>query len=99
MIMAALPYMLKRTAFESINSYAYSQWQYDVEISLRIESFFPKEGPAEGRMLLASVAESNFTVEGYTGAITSIASTGFSMVERKLFSLPKLALIPGMLAS
>eukprot|EP00928_Gymnodinium_smaydae_P098469 TRINITY_DN9162_c3_g4_i1.p1 TRINITY_DN9162_c3_g4~~TRINITY_DN9162_c3_g4_i1.p1 ORF type:complete len:858 (-),score=205.56 TRINITY_DN9162_c3_g4_i1:103-2676(-) len=100
MLMSAVPYMLQRTIMENVNSFAYGQWQYDIEQGLRIDTFFPATAQnSSSQVLLAAVRESNFTVEGYTGAITSLASTSFDIVERKLFSLPKLALIPGMLLS
>eukprot|EP00929_Paragymnodinium_shiwhaense_P002129 TRINITY_DN102329_c0_g1_i1.p1 TRINITY_DN102329_c0_g1~~TRINITY_DN102329_c0_g1_i1.p1 ORF type:complete len:829 (+),score=189.12 TRINITY_DN102329_c0_g1_i1:190-2676(+) len=99
MLVSAMPYMVQRTIFENINNYVYSKWQNDIEVSLRVETFFPRSGEHNGRVLLSAVAESSFTVEGYVGALTSIAGTSYRIVERKLFSLPKLMLLPGMLTS
>lgn len=94
-IFIAIPYMVQRTAMENVNSYAFGRFAREIERSLRLEGLFP-----EGQdVLLSAVSESNFTVGGYAGALNDVASTAYQLVERKLFSLPKLTLLPGMLWS
>lgn len=97
MVAAALPYMLQRTIIENVNSYVTGRIQREVERSIRISSFFPAGSTGHGDMLLAAIQGSKFTVEGYTDAFNSVVSVMFSTVEVKLFALPKLMLLPGML--
>ncbi|CAE7215336.1 PDK4 [Symbiodinium natans] len=48
---------------------------------------------------LSAVASSNLTVDVYAGEISSIVRTGHGIIDRMLFSVPKLALLPGILVS
>jgi len=98
MLTAALPYMIYRTVMENVNGFAYGRWMYELELGVRIEAFFPKTGAHNGRLLLAAASESNLTVDGYTTSVTSLAEHSYRLVERKFFSLPKLLLLPAMLA-
>eukprot|EP00927_Polykrikos_kofoidii_P085468 TRINITY_DN9305_c0_g1_i1.p1 TRINITY_DN9305_c0_g1~~TRINITY_DN9305_c0_g1_i1.p1 ORF type:complete len:868 (+),score=123.04 TRINITY_DN9305_c0_g1_i1:152-2755(+) len=93
MLTAALPYMVQRTIMENVHNYVYGRFARNVERSLRLATFFPEGGDT----LLASVQGSKFTVEGYTDAYNAIVEVIHSTVESKLFALPKLILLPGML--
>jgi len=99
MVAAALPYMLQRTIIENVNSYVAGRIEREVERSIRIGTFFPKGASGSSDMLLAAVHGSKYTVEGYTDAFNSIVSVSFGTVETKLFALPKLMLLPGMLVN
>lgn len=91
--MAAVPYMLQRTIMENINSYEYGRFARDVERALRVELLFPRGQDT----ILGAVTNSDFTVESFSESLDTIVAESYSIVERKLFSLPKLALLPGML--
>jgi len=100
MFTAALPYMVQRTVIENVNSYVFGLTARRAEQSIRIGSFFRNEASSEGGdLLLAAVHGSKFTVEGYTDSFNSIISVMYSMVEIKLFTLPKILLLPGMMMS
>jgi len=94
-LLTAVPYIFQRTLMENVNTYAFGLFARDIERSMRLESFFPAGKDA----LLIAVSDSNFTVGGYSDAFNGVANTANDLVGRKLFSLPKLALLPGMLCS
>lgn len=99
MTAAALPYMLQRTIIENVNHYVFGHIRCEVERSLRISSFFPGRPSGHSDMLLAAIHGSKFTVEGYADALNGVVYTMYYTVESKLFALPKLMLLPGMLAN
>ena len=85
-----MPYASQRTVIESINS-GYQLFIARLEASFRLESVL-----ASGGALEAS-AKSELTIEQSASSLFSAVSTGYNLVERKLFSLPKLALAPGII--
>ena len=87
----AVPYASQRTVIESINSHGYQLFIARLEASFRLESVL-----ASGGALEAS-AKSELTIEQSASSLFSAVSTGYNLVERKLFSLPKLALAPGII--
>jgi len=97
MLAVALPYLLQRTLLEGVNSYAFGCFAREVERALRVESLFPLMQGQDA--LLAAVASTNLTVGSHSEAFNSVVSLSYSTIERKLFSLPKLALLPMMLWS
>ncbi|CAJ1421780.1 unnamed protein product [Effrenium voratum] len=94
----ALPYMAERTLMENVNTYTFSIFANKVESSLRIHGLFP-EGEVAGsrRSLLSAVASSNLTVSAYADQINSAVASSFEIIKREVFSLPKLAYLPGIL--
>mmetsp|Transcript_10613 Transcript_10613/g.19597 ORF Transcript_10613/g.19597 Transcript_10613/m.19597 type:complete len:828 (-) Transcript_10613:18-2501(-) len=94
----ALPYMLQRVALENINTYAYGRFARKLELSVRLQSVFPSGVAGRpGDTLLAAVLGSRHTTEAYTDSYNSMVGLIFGTIERKLFSVPKLLLLPGML--
>jgi ABC-type uncharacterized transport system YnjBCD ATPase subunit len=93
MLRTALPYMLQRTFFESVNSlekrHFLSFCENELVIGLVLSS-----GDS-----LSAAAASNHTVRAQADALIDIMETPYGLIERKLFSLPKLSLLPGVLAS
>lgn len=96
-LLICVPYVLQRTVTMSIHSHTFGRFRHWTERSLRLHSFFP-DGGEEGTLLKA-VAESNFTVEAYADAINSVVEVSFGILSDKLFTLPKLLLVPGVLAT
>lgn len=80
---------------ENVNGYVHGVFSKEVERSIRLEALFPTD--MDGQNLLAAVSGSKHTVESYTDAFNSIVDVCYSLVEHKLFALPKLMLLPGML--
>merc|ERR1719199_572717 len=89
--------MLQRTIFENINGYAHGRFTWEVKRSMGISAMFPRSASGQGDTLLAAVHGSKHTVEGYTDSYLNIVQMAYGVVERKLFSLPKLLLMPGIL--
>ncbi|CAE7475745.1 pglK [Symbiodinium microadriaticum] len=101
MAFVAIPYLLQRILVENVSDFTFARFSNMVETGLRIGSLFPMVSDPNGprTSLLSAVASSNLTVDAYAGEIGSIVRTGHSIVERVLFSVPKLALLPGILVS
>eukprot|EP00931_Biecheleriopsis_adriatica_P088031 TRINITY_DN62428_c0_g1_i1.p1 TRINITY_DN62428_c0_g1~~TRINITY_DN62428_c0_g1_i1.p1 ORF type:complete len:800 (-),score=141.16 TRINITY_DN62428_c0_g1_i1:24-2423(-) len=93
----ALPYILQNTVMSSVHSHAFGRFRHWTERSLRLHSFFPNEG--ERGTSLKAVAKSNYTVEQYADAINGAVEMSFGIVSEKIASLPKLLLVPGVLAT
>ena len=81
-----LPYLLQRTVFESINSQLSIVFQQRVVYHLRVDVML-SDGAA-----LGATAGSNLTVDAHAEALTDVVTTMYNLIERKLFSLPKMAL-------
>eukprot|EP00929_Paragymnodinium_shiwhaense_P098415 TRINITY_DN59895_c0_g1_i2.p1 TRINITY_DN59895_c0_g1~~TRINITY_DN59895_c0_g1_i2.p1 ORF type:complete len:860 (+),score=139.38 TRINITY_DN59895_c0_g1_i2:68-2647(+) len=97
-LIVAVPYMLLRTSLETVNSYAVGRFANEVARSLRLEQFFPaSEGSTTIQSALAVVKSTDFTVASYVDDLNYLAEEAVYTIERKAFSLPKLALLPGML--
>lgn len=89
----AVPYLLQRSVMENVNTYVSGRFNCDVQRSLRVDLLLP-----EGQdSLLGVVAESNFTAGTFADSLHKTVTTSYQIIQRKLFSLPKLALLPGML--
>lgn len=98
MVATALPYMFQRTIMENVDSNVSGRIQRELERSMRIGSFFPQNA-SSGDLLLGAIHGSKYTVEGYTDAFNAVVGLIHRTVEEKLFSLPKLVLLPGMLVN
>jgi len=86
----ALPYFLQRCSLESINEAAAAAFADEVEASIRVHA------PFASPSALAVFKDSNQTVDAHAAALRTTVSTSFRLVQRKIFSLPKLALFPSV---
>ncbi|CAE8691277.1 unnamed protein product, partial [Polarella glacialis] len=79
-----------------VNALAFSLFSSKVDTQFRVNVFFPSS--EEGRQtLLAAVANSSHTVEGYAESAGELVDDCYSLVEKKLFALPNVVLLSGML--
>ena len=92
LLATAVPYMLQRTALESVNAHALKRYVAAVENSFRLQAVLD-----DGALLTAAASE--YTIEDHSRAIRSVVEASYSIVERKLFSVPKLALFPAIVTS
>ena len=92
-LLSGLPYMAQRTCIESINTRQQQSFLFLVDMELRLNAVL-----ADGASL-HTAAGANHTVESYSEALSTVVSTPYNLLERKLFSLPKLALLPAVFAS
>ncbi|KAL3929551.1 MAG: hypothetical protein SGPRY_001913 [Prymnesium sp.] len=91
LLTSAAPYMAQRTLFELLNEQAVLHFVNSVENSLRLGA------ATAGGGALGVVGSSNLTVEAHSDALRQVMLTTFRIFERKVFSLPKLLLFPGIL--
>lgn len=98
MALVAIPYMLERTLMENVGHYTFAIFANKVERSLRIQNLFPT-GETHQLCLFSAVTSTNLTVDTYADQINSVVASTFDIVKREIFSLPKLAFLPGILIS
>ena len=91
----ALPYMFQRSIMETANSASFRHFFNKVEESLRVDSFLHAGENPHNR--LEVVRDSNYTVDGYTESFNHLIHTCYNMIEGKLWELPNLVLLSGML--
>lgn len=96
-LLTAMPYIMQRTLMENINNYHFGLYSANAERALRLEALFPVGAQQHEDSLLAAVASSNLTVGGYVESYNNVLSSSYRIVERRVFSIPKIALMPGML--
>ena len=92
MVVVALPYLVFRTFMEAIDSLNISRFSQGMTRKLRLSML------ADGGASLEVAARSNYTIAAYAGSLDSVINKCFALVTRKLFSLPKLMLIPAIVA-
>lgn len=91
----ALPYMFQRSIMETANSASFRHFFNKVEESLRVDAFLHAGENPHNR--LEVVRDSNYTVDGYTESFNHLIHTCYNMIEGKLWELPNLVLLSGML--
>ena len=84
----AIPYFLQRSVIESINARASVRFFDDVENSMRLSAVL-----RSGASLSAAAADQ--TVDSQAQHLRQMLMTSYQLLERKLFTLPRLALLPG----
>eukprot|EP00438_Fugacium_kawagutii_P015929 Skav217910 [mRNA] locus=scaffold795:196172:197827:+ [translate_table: standard] len=91
----ALPYMLQRSIMETANSASFRHFFNNVEQSLRVDAFLHAGSNPHNR--LEVVRDSNYTVDGYAESFNHLIHTCYNLIEGKLWELPNLVLLSGML--
>lgn len=86
----AVPYFLQRSIVESINAHATVRFIDSVENSMRLDAVL-RSGAA------LSVAAADQTIDSQAQHLRQVLTTSYRLLERKLFTLPRLALLPGAL--
>ncbi|KAL1528771.1 hypothetical protein AB1Y20_010099 [Prymnesium parvum] len=90
-LFTAAPYMAQRTLFSLLNEQVFLRFADEVENALRLDAVLATHHS------LAAAAASNLTIEAHADALRQLVTTAFRIFERKVFSLPKLALFPALL--
>ena len=93
----AVPYMIQRSVMETANSASYRHFYNKVEESLRVDAFLHSGEHPHNR--LEVVRDSNYTVDGYAESFNNLIHTNYRLLEGKLYELPNLVLLSGMLVS
>lgn len=77
----SLPYLLHRTCMEIANDYAYLRIKNQIR-------FVVRDSP------MSALADAPHGPEDYANSVATVVGTMYRIVDRKLFSMPKLALLP-----
>ncbi|KAL3942340.1 MAG: hypothetical protein SGBAC_003439 [Bacillariaceae sp.] len=85
----AVPYMIKIIAFGNLNAFAFACFNNDVHRAVRLHDLFDNENN-----LVALASHSAKSPADYADYMTVVVSTTYDLFNRKLFSLPKVMLLP-----
>mmetsp|Transcript_2346 Transcript_2346/g.5317 ORF Transcript_2346/g.5317 Transcript_2346/m.5317 type:complete len:851 (+) Transcript_2346:165-2717(+) len=85
----AVPYMIKIITFGNMNAFAFACFNNDVHRAVRLHDLFDHENN-----LVALASHSAKSPADYAGYMTVVVSTTYDLFNRKLFSLPKVMLLP-----
>jgi len=95
-IFSALPYMFQIIFYGGVNMYAYHCFRDDIHRTIRLRGLFDLDG---GRFVATATVEANYRSPGeYATNVETVISTVYNMVNGKLFSVPKLLLLPQIIA-
>jgi len=92
----ALPYMLQIVLYGGMNMYAFHCFRDDIHRAIRLNDLFANDGSRF--VATATAKESNLSPDAYATNSETVVTTVYDMVNRNLFSLPKLMLLPGIIA-
>eukprot|EP00934_Nitzschia_sp_Nitz4_P006733 Nitzschia sp. Nitz4//scaffold3_size479765//445132//447785//NITZ4_000188-RA/size479765-augustus-gene-1.588-mRNA-1//1//CDS//3329551022//6723//frame0 len=92
-LFTAVPYMVKIIAYGNLNAFAYTCFKDDIHREIRLYDLFEHDSH------LVSMAEHSATSpEAYAGYMDTVVSTTYDVFNRKFFSLPKVLLLPMVMA-
>lgn len=91
-LFAALPYMFQIIAYGNVNKFAFCCLKQDLHRTIRVNQVFDHDSH-----LTALATESATSPESYASSMSNVASTVYEFLNRKLFSLPKVLLLPGVM--
>ena len=92
----ALPYMAQIVLYGGMNMYAFHCFRDDIHRTIRLNDLFDNDG---SRFVATATSKvSNLTPESYATNSETVVTTVYDMFNRNLFSLPKLMLLPGIVA-
>ena len=92
----ALPYMMQIVLYGGMNMYAFHCFRDDIHRAIRLNDLFANNGARF--VATATSKESNLSPDAYASNSETVVTTVYEMFNRNLFSLPKLMLIPGIIA-
>ncbi|CAB9516856.1 expressed unknown protein [Seminavis robusta] len=89
----AVPYMIQIIFYGNINKFAFSCLQHDLHRAIRLHRLF-----AADNHMLTMTQNSPTSPEAYAASMDTVVSTTYDMFNRKLFSLPKVILLPAVIS-
>ncbi|GAX23742.1 hypothetical protein FisN_12Hh320 [Fistulifera solaris] len=89
----ALPYMFQIIVYGNINRFAFTCLEQDLHRTVRLNDLFDNDSN------LAAMAQADNAVspETFANSMTSVVDKAYDIINRKLFSLPKVLLLPGVM--
>lgn len=91
---AVLPYMFQIIFFGNINKYAYIQVRDCIHRTVRIRELFVHDG----HLTAMAASGQQLGPSNYAEAATTIVANVYEICNRKLFSLPKLLILPSVIS-
>lgn len=95
-VFAALPYMFQIILFGNINNFAFTCVQDDMHRMVRLHQLFDHDNHLTA--VARSQADSATSPGQYANSISNVVQTAYEMANRKLFSLPKILLLPAVIS-
>ena len=92
----ALPYMMQIVFFGGMNMYAADCFRNDIHRTIRLNDLFANEGSRF--VATATSKESKLSPDGYASNADIVVKTVYDTFNRVFFSLPKLLLLPSIVA-
>ena len=90
----ALPYMVQIVFYGAVNMYAYHCFRDDIHRTIRLNDLFDNGG----HRFVATSIESTLSPASYATNSETVVNTVYDLFNRNLFSLPKLMLLPHVIA-
>lgn len=91
-LMTAAPYMFQIIALGNVNFFAYTCFEHDIHRAVRLNKLFSHDS-----YLLAMANDSATPPQAFGQSMDVVVSTNYDIFNRKLFSLPKILLLPGII--
>lgn len=92
-LFTVLPYMFQIILFGNLNKFSFINVQNQIHRSVRIHELFDHDSH-----LTAIATDGATSPDVYAGAMDTVVSTAYDMFNRKLFSLPKLIILPAVIS-
>lgn len=93
----ALPYMVQIVFYGGVNMYAFHCFRDDLHRMIRLNDLF-SSGDGNRFVATATSKVSKLSPDSYATNSETVVTTCYDMINRNLFSLPKLMLLPGIVA-
>ena len=91
-VFSTLPYMFQIILYGGINMYAYHYFRDNLHVTIRLRGLFDLD---RGRFVATATVEANYHNPGnYATNVETVISSVYNMVNAKLFSVPKILLLP-----
>eukprot|EP00551_Chaetoceros_affinis_P005290 CAMPEP_0203684402 /NCGR_PEP_ID=MMETSP0090-20130426/48020_1 /ASSEMBLY_ACC=CAM_ASM_001088 /TAXON_ID=426623 /ORGANISM="Chaetoceros affinis, Strain CCMP159" /LENGTH=905 /DNA_ID=CAMNT_0050553577 /DNA_START=366 /DNA_END=3079 /DNA_ORIENTATION=+ len=91
----ATPYMLQIVGFGAVNMYAYHCFRDDIHRTIRLNDLFQNDGQ---RFVATSTTTSSLSPGAYAQNAETVVNTVYDIFNQNFFSLPKLMLLPQVIA-
>jgi len=87
-----IPYMIQIIFFGNMNQFAFFCVRDDIHREIRLNGLFEHDSH-----LVAMASSSATSPEQYAASMDTVVSTSYDVFNRKIFSLPKIMLLPGVI--
>jgi len=92
-LFTVIPYMFQIILFGNLNNFSFMYVRNQIHNKVRIDELFNHDSHLE-----ALASESATSPDAYASSMDKVVSTAYDILNRKLFSLPKLILLPSVIS-